>query len=535
MIAPRRGQRMYAAAKFSRLTQDWNASSGSADSEVWSSLTNLRNRSRQLIRDNSYAKRAKSLVVNNVIGSGIGMEPQVLGVNGKLDSRINDAIEREWDRWARAPSCHTGGVLDFAHFERQCFGQIFEAGEVLPRKWLQRFGDSTIPFALELIEAERLADDLISPVGSPEQTRYYRMGVERDEFGRAVAYWLRKYHPGEFRYASAADDPNALMRVPADQLYHLYVCDRWPQTRGVPWLHAAMRRLNDMDGYAEAEIIRARAAACRMGIIVSPDAEALPNEQQDENATPEFDLAPGLVQRLNPGEQWVDSAPNAPNPNADPFIRLMLREVAAGIGASYASMSMDYSQSNYSSSRLALLDDRDLWRTLQSWFICSFREPLYREWLRQAVLARAIPEISVPDYAANPGKYEAIAFKPRGWNWIDPEKEVNAYVKARRAGFMSTGQIVALTGGGIDLEDMWQQVQAENEDAKEKGLVFDTDVALVDDKGRAQGVVGGTPPDWNADGASAPSGSVAEDDPVTPPADAAERQLELFASFGRDL
>jgi lambda family phage portal protein len=494
MIAPpRKGTRMYAGARMSRLTSDWQASSGSADSELWSSLVNLRNRSRQLIRDNAYAKRAKLLVVNNVIGGGIGMEPQVRNADGGLNKRVNAAIERAWDDWCRPDSCHTGGVLSFSDFERQAFGQIFEAGEVFPRKHYLRFGESPVPLALELIEAERMADDLTMPTSAT--TRNYRMGIERDEFGRATDFWIRKSHPGEFKYASGGDDPNTLIKVPADQMFHLYICDRWPQTRGEPWLHAAMRRLNDMDGYAEAEIIRARAAACRFGIIQSPDSEALPNDQTDPTAQPQFDLEPGMVQRLGPGETWVDSDPSSPNAAADPFMRLLLREVAAGIGVSYASMSMDYSQSNYSSSRLALLDDRDLWRVFQQYFIRSFREPLHRQWLRQAVMSRAIPEIDVAAYAANARRFEQVTWQPRGWNWIDPEKEVNSYIAARRAGLMSSAMIVSQTGNGNDLEDIYTAIASENKDAKDKGVVLTVDPDQILARGESDpNVVPAEPP-----------------------------------------
>src|SRR5574340_290923 len=190
-----------------------------------------------------------------------------------------------------------------------------------------------------------------------------------------------------------------------------------------------------------------------MGIITGPEGPNLAPSGTD-NQQPELDLEPGAVQRLPGGEQFELVAPNRPNPNMDPFMRMMLREVAAGCGPSYESLSRDYSQSNFSSSRMGLLDDRDLWRTLQQWFIRSFREPLHKEWLQQAVLAKAIPSIGVAEYVANRAKFEAVAFKPRGWSWVDPVKEVEAYVRAVRSGFMTVSDVIALTGGGQDLEDM---------------------------------------------------------------------------------
>jgi lambda family phage portal protein len=468
-------QRTYGGALQTRLTADWRAQTSSSDSELWSSGRTLRDRSRQMIRDNAYAKRAKVIVVNNVVGAGITMEPKVKNRQNKLVAVVNDGIEEAWDEWTRAENCHTGGKLHFCDLERQAFGQIFEAGEILIRKHYQAFGSSTIPFALELIEAERIADDVLTPVAGVSQ--FYRLGVERDEYGRPVAFWIRRYHPGEIRYAGA--DPNLLFRLPADQAYHLYAVDRWPQTRGEPWLHAAIRRLNDMDGYAEAEIVAARGAACRMGIITTPDEEGMADGAAADGDVPQFELEPGAVTRLAPGESYIDAVSNRPNPGMDPFMRLLLREVAAGVGPSYESLSRDYSQSNYSSSRLALLDDRDLWRVFQQFFIRSFREPLHREWLRQAVYANAITGLSVGDYLAQPSKFEAVSFKPRGWSWIDPTKEVQAYKDARRAGFISTGQIVALTGGGADLDETWDEIAAENQSAEDKGIVVTTDPGKI--------------------------------------------------------
>jgi lambda family phage portal protein len=198
------------------------------------------------------------------------------------------------------------------------------------------------------------------------------------------------------------------------------------------------------------------------------------------------------VEHLAPGEDITFVSPNRPNAAMDPFMRMMLREVAAGIGVSYESLSRDYSQSNYSSSRLALLDDRDLWRVLQQWFIRSFREPLHREWLRQAILSGAIPEISREEYMLNPEKFESVRFKPRGWSWIDPSSEVEAYKQAIRSGLTTTTDVIAMTGDGDDIEDKLERRARELQLKKEIGAKYgvdlsnDTDPDKLDDGSPAQ-------------------------------------------------
>ncbi len=471
--SPSRGyaQRMYSSARESRLTGDWTTSNTSADSELVTSLTKLRSRSRSLIRDVSYAKRAQVIVVNNVIGTGIGMQAQVMTTRGDLAERINTSIETAWCEWACADSCHTGGRLAFKHFERALMGQVFAAGEAFVRKHLRPFGKSKIPLALELIEAERLADEFSSPHLMAQNGNHVRMGVEVDEFYRPVAYHIRKRHPSEIRFGGPGID--FIERVPADQIIHLAVIDRWPQTRGEPWMHAVARTFNDMAGYTEAEITRARVQSSTPWTIETPeDSESFGERQEDGSV--EMDVEPGVAKRLNPGEKMNAPTPNSPNPALDPFMRYMLREVAAGVGPSYESLSRDYSQSNYSSSRLALLDDRDLWRFYQSWFICDFRMQIHKLFLQQGVLARAIEGITVEQYASEPDKFEAVLFKPRGWSWIDPTKEVEAYKEAVKQGFTTVTDVVAATGGGQDMEDILATRKRELKLMHLNELVFET-------------------------------------------------------------
>jgi lambda family phage portal protein len=279
-------------------------------------------------------------------------------------------------------------------------------------------------------------------------------------------------------------------------MFHLAVLTRWPQSRGEPWLHAAARRLNDMDGYSEAEIIAARASAQYMGILETPEGDdPLADAETDEGQLNMY-LEAGIIQKLRPGEKFTSYAPSRPNPALDPFLRYMLREVAAGMDVSYESLSRDYSQSNYSSSRLALLDDRDTWTHLQQWYIRSFREPLHRLWLERAVLAGAIPKIGVAQYAADPAKFEAVEFRPRGWSWVDPTKVVEAYIAAVRAGFMTIGDVISLTGGGKNLEDVLRARMKELELAEELGLQLDTDPAA---DAPAPSAAPATPPEPDAD------------------------------------
>ena len=193
-------------------------------------------------------------------------------------------------------------------------------------------------------------------------------------------------------------------------------------------------------------------------------------------------------------------------------MRYMLREVAAGVGVSYESISRDYSQSNYSSSRLALLEDRDLWRVFQIWFITEFRHRVHKRWLQQAVLARKIEGVPVDQYASNPKKFEAVLFKPRGWSWIDPTKEVEAYKEAIKNGFTTVTDVVAQTAGGQDIEDVIQTRVRELKMMQEAGLVFETSPEFYTaevQKAKAEAKAAAKPPE-------PPPDETTEDSPQNP-------------------
>jgi lambda family phage portal protein len=468
------GQRMYAAAAYNRLTSDWSALNTSADSEIVTSLRLLRARSREMVRDNAHAKNAVRIVQNNVVGVGIGFQSQVVNARGKLNAPVNDQIEKAWSAWCEKKTCHTAGLLGLPDMLRVAMGQIVEAGEVILRKVRQPFGGGTIPFALEVIEADRLMDQF--QTAQAPNGNAIRMGVEVDQWGRPVAYWFYPTHPGDYQFRSF--EASKFLRIPADEIIHLYIIDRWPQTRGVPWFHSVLKRINDMKGYSEAEIVAARASANIVGFIKS-EAGVMPDDTQ--NGQRIIDAEPGTFKQLLPGEDFTGFNPSRPNAALEPFMRYMLREMAAGVGTSYESLSRDYSQSNYSSSRLALLDDRDLWRVIQGWLIRNCLVDIQREWLAAAVLAGKVTAL---DYFSSPEKYQRSRWKPRGWSWIDPTKEVSAYRMAVRAGFMTVADVISQTNGGSDAEDVFKARRQELDMMEDHDLTFDTDPAKVDITGK---------------------------------------------------
>jgi lambda family phage portal protein len=462
---PRR--RMYQGARITRLTSDWFTAQTSADAEIRTSIRLLRDRSRQLVRDNPYARQAKRTTQINVVGHGIKMQAQVPMLRGKkLDQRLNGVIETSWERWCRSDSCDVAGVNSFNSFENLIAGALPESGEIIFRIVRRKFGRSKVPIALEVIESDLLDEEYAGPTSG--KGREWRMGVEIDEWGRPLRYAFRTRHPGDYWFQGADQENVRHEFLPAADVIHLFLRERPGQNRGVPWFASVMDDAHQLQGYEQAAVVRARAASSLMGFITTPEGELQADDVEDGERIQEFE--PGVFRYLDPGQQITIPNLSAPDSQYEMFIRAKARRFAAGFGCSYETLSRDFSETNYSSSRLSLLEDRDHWRVIQGYLIENFHQRVFEAWLDAAVLSGAL---ELPDYELRPERYDRPRWQARGWSWVDPLKEVQAFREAEAAGYLTKSQIVAQLGA--DLDDNLQQLAQEQQLALDLGLMLDAD------------------------------------------------------------
>jgi lambda family phage portal protein len=466
---PRRRRRAYAGAIINRLTSDWISNGTSADAEIKTSLRKLRDRSRQMVRDNPYARQAKRTTQINVVGSGVKLQSQVMTLRGnKRDDRINGAIESKWERWTRKDHCDVAGKHSFHMFEWLAVGALPESGEVLFRIHRKPFGGSKIPLALEIIESDLLDDEYNGAVSA--KGNEWRMGVEIDRYGRPVQYAFLTRHPGDYWFQGTPDKVNVKhVFLPAKDVIHLFVPERPNQHRGVPWFAPVITDAHQLAGYEEAAVVRARSAASLMGFITSPEGELEADDVENGQRISEFE--PGVFKYLDPGQSVTVPDISSPDAQYEDFVRAKTRRFASGFGCSYETLSRDFSETNYSSSRLSLLEDRDHWKVVQAYLIENFHMRVFREWLDVAVLSG---ELALPDYELRPERYDSPKWLARGWSWVDPLKEVKAYREMEAAGYMTKAQICAQLGG--DLDENLQQIARERQTASELGVQLDADM-----------------------------------------------------------
>ncbi len=464
---PRR-RRSYAGAIVSRLTSDWMSTRASADAEIRNSLSKLRDRSREMVRNNPYAKQAKRTTQVNVVGSGIKLQSQVQQVRGRKPSEaINRLIEEKWNLWTRAQHCDVAGRHSFHMMEWLATGALPESGEALFRIIRRSFGGSRVPLALEMIESDVLDEEYQGPTLA--KLNEWRMGVEIDQWGRPVRYAFLTRHPGDYWFQNSPQKGDKHVFLPAEDVIHLFIPERPQQHRGVPWFHSVMADAHQLQGYEEAAVIRARAGASVMGFVTSPEGELDGDDVEGDRRISEFE--PGMWKYLEPGQNV--SVPNISSPDQqyEMFVKNKVRRFASGFGCSYETLSRDFSETNYSSSRLSLLEDREHWKVIQSYLIENFHNRVFREWLDLAVLAGELP---FDDYDARPERYDTPRWMARGWDWVDPLKEAKAYRQMEQAGYMTKAQIVAKLGG--DFFDNLTEFSREQQAAEELKVELDRDI-----------------------------------------------------------
>ena len=234
----------YDGATAGRRAHGWYAASTDANVELMGSLIWLRNRSRDLIRNNPYAARAIEELAGNVVGTGI--VPKAKTGNAAIDK----IIDAEWPFFADA--CDTPQRLDFFGMQTLAVRTMAESGEALVR-FRPRLAASNlrVPLQLQMLEADFL--DQSRTMGLING--HVMEGVQFDEMGRRAAYWLFSYHPGGVLILNPRGGIIS-QPVPADQIMHVYRVLRPGQVRGVPWLSPVMMALRDLDDYCDAERVR---------------------------------------------------------------------------------------------------------------------------------------------------------------------------------------------------------------------------------------------------------------------------------------
>lgn len=463
----------YEGAQRNRQTDGWITRPTSADTEIYGRARTLRDRSRDLVRNNPYAAKAVASLVSNIIGEGIVPRP-VTGSVSK-DKKIRQAFERWTFR------CDLEGQLDFYGLQTLICREMVEGGEVLIRKrQRKRLDDKDVPLELQVLEADFL-DAFRNGILKKDTVCIQGVEIEQSSMKR-VAYWLYPNHPGNLFFNFQT--PMVSAPVPASEILHVYEKQR-TQTRGVPWGTPAINATRLLADYEEAELVRKKIEACTVGFVsdaenASEESIAPKGETSDEGVT-DYDgtvverFEPGLIAYLRGGKKITFNSPTAVAGYGE-YKTAMLRTIAAAYRMPYELVSGDLSAVNFSSMRGGLVEFRRLVRTVQ-WniLIQMALQPIWEWWCELAFIAGVIDAPYIP-----------VEWAPPKFEWVDPMADAQAAALAARNGFRSWQDIVAESGRNPD--DVLEEIRDWNVKLDDLEIVLDSDPRRTNAKGVQQPV-----------------------------------------------
>lgn len=484
-----------------RALKGFTAQSGSAIEDIDFHNRPLRERSRMLYMSTPLATSAIKTNRTKAIGVGLQLECTIdrdlLRMSEEEAKRWQKRTEKEFSIWAtKKQNCDATGTNTFAGLQQLVFSSWLLSGDVFTL--IKRYEPTQLnPYSLRLhvIEADRICtptqdinvfetEGVVSE-GDGKGNKIHD-GVEVDKNGCVVAYHICSEYPRS-RYFFNGDI--SWTRVPAygsqtglPNILHLMNAERPEQYRGVPYLAQVIEPLLQMRRYDDAQIMAAiiQSFFCAwietetdkseipLNEVGSGDFDGIPSENpgdevsQSEN---EYEMGPGTVSHLAPGEKIVFGQPQIPSAGFDAFVKTFAKLVGSALEIPAEILLKEFNAS-YSASRAALLEMWEAASMKRSWFVNDFCQPVYELWLAEAV---ALGRIKAPGFFTDPLLHDAWC----SCKWIGPAQssinplvEVNAAEKMVANGFKTREQVTREMGGG-DWSANIGVIKAENEQLKE--------------------------------------------------------------------
>jgi lambda family phage portal protein len=441
--------RVYEVAKYDRHTEGWFGDYGVSQWDIMGQLQIVRNRSREMAKNDPYLHKIVEQRRNNIIGAeGFRLMMDVCdwamirGDDGQKhygktpDAMANGIIQRAWKLWAETPEwCDVKGRKTLATLLALCDADYVREGESIVEMVPGAQGNES-PFNFSL---RRIRPDALAILFSSELSNGNMIynGVEVDPMGRCAGYWFHSQMMPTGIWSGTK------YRVSADLICHRYDEDYEDQHRGFPMIACILRTVKMLHQYNEAELIKARRQAYSSGTYhVDPN---WPGADPDDIADPSTDKDRGQFQQnIEPGEDricakgWLydQPAPTAPNPNQPLFNQSMLRQIASGSGSAYHNLANDFGSINWSAGRLAEAEQREGWKVEQQAIIDAVLRPVFRRdrgWLAMWLASGKAP---LPFSKIERFRGSDV-WRGHRWPLADPSNEVPLMETAVRRGWAS--------------------------------------------------------------------------------------------------
>jgi lambda family phage portal protein len=409
---------------------------GRINPEVAAAGASLRSRAAYLAHNNPWINQA----VANWTGALVG--PGIVPTAKHPDATTRKALNTYFADWASRADLE--GRTDFAGLQALVADSMVKSGEAVAL-----LTDAPDGPRLRVLPPEQLDDTKTVELSGG---RAIWSGVEVDADGRRTAYWLLPERPGS---AFATYAPS--IRVDADSVLHVFKPQAPGQLRGVSWLAPIILPASEFDQLCDALLLGAKIAAMHAGFITDLNGTGGdPYDGTGSGGILESGLEPGTLKRLPTGWDVKFDTPGQVQ-QIEAFLKLNLRQLAAGLGLPDHLLSGDLTGANYSSLRAGLLPFRQRVEQIQySVLVPQFLAPIWAAVIRHGVLSG---DIAAPDFENDPQAYLTAEWLPPRPMQVDPLKDTQATVAEIEAGLTSRRKAVAERGWV--LEDLDAEIASE--------------------------------------------------------------------------
>lgn len=487
------------ASRMSSEMMRWSPPIISPDSQINGRKDLMDARGLDAVQNDGYLTGAMHTQRDSIVGSQYRLiatpNYEALGATEEWSERFQMIVEARFNLMADDTECHfdAAGCMTVTDMIRLGIVGFGYTGEVLAvAEWLPK---KNRPF--------RTAIQMVSPtrLSNPNQgmdTNNLRRGVERDMYGRPMAYHIRSTFPGDFY---AYNDLPVWKRIEATtnwgrrQVIHIKEPMRPDQTRGVSDMVSVMKQMRMTRKYNDVVLQNAVVNATYAAAIESE----LPTEAifqsmgaggpgfanmlgeymkgltEYVNATDKIAIDGVKMPHLFPGTKLNMKNAGTPGGIGTGFEESMLRHIAAPLGLSYEQFSKDYTKTNYSSARASMAETWKFMQSRKKVVADRFATMIYILWLEEEI-NRPDSMIPLPPNFNFYDPYQRAALTSCEWigasrGQIDEMKETQAAILRINAG-LSTYQ-AECARLGEDFRAVFKQRSREQRMMTELGLSFD--------------------------------------------------------------
>ncbi|MCK5219102.1 phage portal protein [bacterium] len=440
------------ASKKRRSLSQWFTSAGDADSDILSDLPDLRERSRDLMRNNPLACGAIKTKVTSVVGSGLTLQARInrdiLNISEKTADDWERKTEAEWLLWSESKDCDIERQSNFREIQNLSFLSTLENGDCFVLTPTKKRKNNPYDLRVQLVEADRITNK-----DNSTDTETLAGGIERESDGAIKNVHILKGHPGNL-YSKQNEwqvVPFFGKKTGRRNVLHLYNKIRIGQSRGVPDLAPVMEPLKQLGRYTDAEIDAAVISSFFTVFIKSEtgdglDLSSMSDETGAKTTDDDYKLGPASILDMGVDEGVEFANPTRPNQAFDPFVLSVLRQVGVALELPFEILIKHFT-SSYSAAQAALLEAWRFFMNRRQWLVDNLCNPIYEIWLTEAV---ANGRVSAPGFLTDPLVRAAYlgadwVGPPRGH--IDPVKQNKADGYAEERGWKTGAQNTQERGG----------------------------------------------------------------------------------------